>query len=168
MPTVIDSVVSQNFLRALADMDNVNLKAIEAILEPMPVDDVKTRIGSVKGRFFSVDFARKRDKKVNGRIVEDAGSIRRMLCRRGVAKYVKGVQDEGQRKQEDERYEVLTVWDMGAYQELRRAGKEQEEAGAGAYRRINLADVKAISIEPMPIETEQVRVERDAEVPERV
>jgi hypothetical protein len=149
-------------------MDAINLKSIEALLEPMPVDDVKARIGSVGGRFFSVDFARKTDKKVNGKVVEAAGSIRRMLCRRGVAKYVKGVQDEGQRVREDERNDVLTVWDIGVYQELRRAGKEQEEAGSGAYRRINLVDVKAISIEPMPVEIEQVRDKRVVEVPENV
>jgi len=164
----LDEVVSEKFIQALNDMDNINLKSIEALLEPMPVDDVKARNGSVGGRFCSVDFARKNDKKVNGKVVEAAGSIRRMLCRRGVAKYVKGVQDEGQRVREDERNDVLTVWDMGKYQELRRAGKEQEEAGQGAYRRINLIDVKAISIEPMPIEREQVRVEREVRVPDRV
>lgn len=168
MSAVIDTVVSRNFLQALADIDAADLKVIEANLEAMPVEEVKTRIGSVKGRFFSVDFARKRDKKVNGRIVEAAGSIRRMLCRTGVAKYVKGVLPEGQRDREDERCEVLTVWDMGVYQALRKEGKAQEEAGEQAYRHINLADVKAISIERLPIEREQERVERADAVPEPV
>jgi hypothetical protein len=86
----------------------------------MPATDVRERINSVKGKFFAIDFARKNDKKVDGVIVEHAGDIRHMVCRRGVAKYVKGVLPAGQRKAEDARNEVLTVWDVGVYQSLRK------------------------------------------------
>jgi hypothetical protein len=90
-----------------------------------------------------------------------------MLCRTGVERFEKGIQSKEDRAREDENCDVLTVWDVVEYNKLRKAGKSKEEAGEGAYRRINMADVKAISIQPV-IEREQVRVERGNEVPERV
>ena len=150
--------VSTAFLQALSEMDAADLQKIEQGFESYPVSEVAARIASVKGQFFAVDFARKTDKKVNGVVVEAAGSVRHMVCRRGVAKYVKGVQPEGQRKNEDAKHDVLTVWDVGVYQTLRKAGAEQASAGEKSYRRINMVDVKAISIPSVTIEQEQERV----------
>lgn len=141
-----DEVVNAAFAQALAEMDSADIAAIERTMVPMAMDDVAARIASVKGQFFAVDFARKTDKKVGGEVVEKAGTIRHMVARRGVAKYVKGVRPIGQRKAEDARNAVLTVWDVQAYQTARKAGEDAEKAGQGAYRRINMADVKAISI----------------------
>lgn len=154
--------ISKSFLQALSEMDDADVFAIEQTLNPIPLDNVRARIDSVKGQFFAVDFARKNDKKENGVVVEPAGTIRHMVCRRGVAKYVKGVQPQGYRKAEDTRNEVLTVWDVGVYQALRQEGIAQEQAGQKAYRRINMADVKAISIPPVDKanpEIEQVKRE---------
>lgn len=89
--------INKSFLQALSEMDEIDLQTIEQGFESIPVNEVKSRIASVKGQFFSVDFARKNDKKVKGKIVEPKGTIRHMVARRGVAKYVKGVQPEGQR-----------------------------------------------------------------------
>jgi len=140
--------MNKAFEQALTEMDDISIQSVENILIPMYLNDVTSRIKSIKGQFFSVDFARKTDKKVNGIITEEAGSIRHMICRRGVAKYVKGTQPQGQRTQEDKQHDVLTVWDVGTYQTLRTQGLEQEQAGNKAYRRINLNDVRAISIAP--------------------
>jgi len=158
----MSKIKNKAFEQALAEMDATDIQAVEQILTPIPVRSVQARIKSSKGHFFSVDFARKKAKKVNGVVVEPAGAIRHMLCRTGVAKFVQGVQPEGKRRDEDSRHDVLTVWDVGVYQNLRREGMEQELAGVKAYRRINMADVKAISIPPVPVTenlTEQVRVE---------
>lgn len=149
--------ISKSFLQALEEMDEADLQDIEQNLHPIPEDEIRNRIESVKGQFFSVDFARKTDKKVNGVIVEPKGMIRHMLCRRGVGKYVKGVLPEGQRQAEDERNSVLTVWDVGVYQSKRKEGMEQEIAGEQSYRRINMADVKCISIASIG-EVEQEKV----------
>lgn len=138
--------VNKAFSQALSEMDNTDIKAVEANLNPIPVSDVVARIGKVGGQFFSVKFARKNDKKVNGVVVALAGEERKMLCRRGVKKYADGVLPEGKRKKEDATNEVLTVWDVGVYQQERKNGRDQESAGRKSYRRINLADVKAISI----------------------
>ena len=145
----MDNTVNTAFEQAVSEMDSVDIKAIEATLEPVNMTEVKARISSIRGQFFAVDFARKNDKKVNGVVVEKAGDIRHMVCRRGVAKYVSNVLPEGHRKEEDERNAVLTIWDVQAYQADRKEGKQQDEAGKNAYRRINLADVKAISIQPV-------------------
>jgi hypothetical protein len=138
--------VNAAFAQALSEMDASDIAIIESKLAAIPVDRVLSRIRSVKGQFFAVDFARKNDKKKNGVVIEPAGTIRHMVCRRGVKKYTDGVLPEGQRKAEDAKNDVLTVWDVQAYQQARNDGKDQEAAGRSAYRRINLADVKAISI----------------------
>ena len=151
-------VVSKAFLQALSEMDEADLQIVEQGLAPIPVEEVKIRIASVKGQFFSVDFARKTDKKEKGKVIEAKGTIRHMLCRRGVGKYVKGVLPEGHRDAEDNKHDVLTVWDVGVYQTLRKSGVVQEVAGEKAYRRINMSDVKAISI-PFIIENEQEKAE---------
>ncbi len=158
--------VSTAFLQALSEMDAADLQNIERGFQSYPVAEVAARIASVGGQFFAVDFCRKNDKKVGGVVVEAAGSVRHMVCRRGVAKYVKGVLPEGQRKAEDAKHDVLTVWDVGVYQQLRKEGVDQGAAGEKAYRRINMADVKAISIPEVVIEQEQhrVAVQQDAPV----
>lgn len=156
-------VINKAFLQALVEMDEADIARIEQGFEPIEVNQVRERIESVNGQFFSVDFARKNDKKEKGKVIEAKGTIRHMVCRRGVAKYVKGVQPEGQRRAEDNKHEVLTVWDVGRYQEYRKSGIEQEVAGEQAYRRINMSDVRAISI-PAVIRVEQERavVENEA------
>lgn len=160
--------VSKAFLQTLSEMDAADLQKIEQGFDSYPVSEVANRIASVKGQFFAIDFARKTDKKVNGVVVEAAGSIRHMVCRRGVSKYVKGVQPEGQRKNEDAKHDVLTVWDVGVYQAFRKSGVEQMVAGEKSYRRINMADVKAISIPSVVIEQTQERVAVAQEAPAEV
>ena len=150
MATEVKTVVNSAFTQAVKEMHKADIQAIEKTLQPMNVAEVSSRIGSIGGRFFSVDFARKNDKKVNGVVVERAGDIRHMVCRRGVAKYCDNVLPAGHRKAEDERNAVLTVWDVQAFKaEYDEAKDNHDEAGRAAYRRINLAEVKAISIQPI-------------------
>jgi len=141
--------INKSFAQALNEMDNTDITSIESTMKPIPVSDVIARIRSTKGRFFAVDFARKNDKKKNGEVIEPAGSIRHMVCRRGVKKFSDGKLPDGKRKNEDAVNDVLTVWDVGVYQCERKNGKDQETSGRKSYRRINLADVKAISVAPV-------------------
>lgn len=109
------------------------------------------RIAVAGKQFFSVSFQRKNDKvgkDENGKkvVIEPAGTIRKMLCRRGVKKYAKGVLPPGQRKAEDIRCNVLTVFDVQEMAKLRKSGMRMGEAGRKSYRRINMAEVVDISI----------------------
>jgi hypothetical protein len=91
-------------------------------------------------RFFVVIFQRKRVGK-NG---EPVGSERRMLCRRHVRGYVKGVLAPGQRAAEDSRCKVLTVFDVSVFNRNRKTMPIML-AGERSYRRINMTRVVAIS-----------------------
>jgi len=125
--------------------DNADLTAEASKLNVLPIAEALTRIANSNGKFFSVSFKRKTAKKVNGVVIAPKGSIRKMLCRTGVAKYVTGT-GNGNRKAEDARNEVLTVWDIAEYQLKRKQGMSQESAGNGSYRRINVADIKEMSL----------------------
>jgi hypothetical protein len=125
-------------------MDNADLATIETAMTTLPITEALTRIGKAGGQFFSVSFERKNDKKKNGVVVELAGTIRKMVCRRGVAKYVEGT-GNGNRAGEDTCNNVLTVWDVGVYQAKRKEGMTQECAGKASYRRINLRAVREMS-----------------------
>jgi hypothetical protein len=70
-------------------------------------------------------------------IKKTTGELRDMVARMHVSKGVKGVLPEGQRKAEDARNAVLTVYDM---QVLERLGEK------GAFRRINLSDLISCTI----------------------
>lgn len=101
--------------------------------------------------FFKVSFRRKRpkyakDEKGRRYVMEPAGAIREMTCRLRVRKYVKGVLPEGQRKVEDLRHNVLTVFDTTVFHELRRKGLSKMEAGRQSYRRINMQEVISLSL----------------------
>jgi hypothetical protein len=156
---IIDGAV----LKIFAEMNSVNIMVIERSLRQVPIDDALTRINSVNGQFFAIDFARKHDKKVDGVVVAKAGDIRHMVCRRGVGKYTKGVLPIGKRAYENWKNKVLTVWDVQVYQQLIKSGLPQEEAGSLSYRSINLADIKSISIAPI-IEVKPEKVEVTEEV----
>jgi len=131
--------------------------------------DAKLLIENQKGKFFKVAFLRKNPKfeTINGvrTMVEPAGALRVMLCRRGVKKYVKGVIDPAIRRMEDTVHDVLTVFDVEKFLELRRSVKNcptctgtgcgfckggirplsLKEAGFGSYRRINLKEIVSFS-----------------------
>lgn len=76
--------------------------------------------------FFGVVFIKKSD-----------GQLRRMLCRTGVTKGVKGILPPGHRDAEDARCNVLTVYDIHA---------ESYYDTKGAFRRINLEQIVSVSI----------------------
>ena len=76
---------------------------------------------------FGVTFIKKSD-----------GSLRTMNARMHVSKGVKGVLPEGQRKAEDTRCNVLTVYDMNVV--------EKTGSTKGAFRRINLEQLKSCSL----------------------
>jgi len=128
--------------------------------------EAKQLIETQGGKFFRVLFKRKNDKVVGGVVVAKAGETRSMLCRRGVKKFVKGVIPPAVRRAEDSRNMVLTVHDVEVFRELRttpilcptcngagcafckQIGKRPmrlKEAGAAAYRRINLQEVEDLS-----------------------
>ena len=71
-------------------------------------------------------------------IKKGTGETRVMLCRRGVKKGVKGVLPPGQRKEEDARCGVFTVYDMMV--------KDPKTEQRGAFRRINLEGLISIAI----------------------
>jgi len=98
------------------------------------------------GKMFSVTFARKVDKKVGGVIVEPAGSLRTMTARTGVSKGVKGVDEPEVRKAEDVRNNVLTVYDVNVMDANKNSGLPEDEWTKGAFRRINLAELKTVKL----------------------
>ncbi|CAK9251241.1 unnamed protein product [Sphagnum jensenii] len=79
---------------------------------------VREAIRGRGGRFFTIAFKR----KTKGKNGEPVGEIRRMVCRRHVRKYVKGVLPIGQRAAEDLRCEVLTVFCIDTFHKLRKEG----------------------------------------------
>jgi hypothetical protein len=88
-----------------------------------------------------IEFAESADaKRVFGVtfVKKTTGEIRKMACRRGVTKGVKGVMPVGHRKAEDRRCRVLTVFDMN---------KVEANGGdtKGAFRRINLDGLVSMS-----------------------
>jgi hypothetical protein len=76
---------------------------------------------------FGVTFIKKGD-----------GSLRTMNARMHVTKGVKGVLAPGQRREEDARNNVLTVYDMNVV--------ESTGSTKGAFRRINLEQLKSCSL----------------------
>jgi hypothetical protein len=130
----------------LKQMDELNVAKLEAGINTvnLPVADALQVISDKGHQFFGVSFRRKNDKKVGGVVVEEAGTIRKMLCRRHVGKYVSGT-GTGNRAAQDSHNQVLTVWDVGVYQKLRKTGKTQEQAGKASYRRINIPQIIRIS-----------------------
>lgn len=102
-----------------------------------------------RNKFVRVHFRLKNDAK-DGR---PAGTLRIMFCRRRVYRYTNAVTGLGtycispaERQAEDRRCNVLTVWDVEKFHQLRAAGLGRIAAGRGAYRRINMAQV--LRIEP--------------------
>ena len=67
--------------------------------------------------------------------IKKNGDLRTMQCRIGVTKGVKGVLPQGHRRAEDDRCNVLTVFDMVA---VRKTGN--------GFRRINLEGLQYIAI----------------------
>lgn len=118
--------------------------------------DAWNRIAAAGGIIFSVTFRRKHPKidRETKQVVEPAGSLRKMTCRRGVRKHTQGIIPPGVRLAEDVRCNVLTVWDIEFYHERKRelrqqgvpAGVANMRAGRAAYRRINMAEVVEISL----------------------
>lgn len=92
------------------------------------IDELLEKVDNQNGRVFGVTFT----KKTNG-------ELRRMACRRGVTKGVKGVVDPAVRRAEDRRNKVLTVFDMNVIEET---GSEK-----GAFRRINLAQLIDVTLD---------------------
>lgn len=87
------------------------------------IEEAKQIIEDTKGKIFGVSFIKK------------DGLLRKMSCRLGVAIGVKGVVN---RKEEDEKYGYITVYDFNA---------DSERDKKGNYRRINLNTLKEISFQ---------------------
>jgi hypothetical protein len=92
---------------------------------------------------FGVTFTKKGD-----------GSLRNMTCRMGVSKGVTGAIAPGVRRDEDDRNNVLTVFDMNV---IEKTGSEK-----GAFRRINLDQVHRVALHGFTYlwNTETRRLER--------
>lgn len=115
----------------------------------------KQQIESKKGRFFTVTFRRKNDKIIGGTVVAEAGEVRTMLCRCGVKKFVvnnkiiKNLKNEPvrnvSREKEDNKHNVLTVFDVHNFHKLKRQGIPDLQAGSKSYRRINLKGIISLS-----------------------
>jgi hypothetical protein len=71
-------------------------------------------------------------------IKKSTGELRTMNARMHVSKGVKGALPKGQRKAEDARCNVLTVYDMNVV--------EKTGSTKGAFRRINLEQLKSCSL----------------------
>ena len=85
--------------------------------------NTKELILQTNGKIFGITFIKK------------DGTLRTMSARLGVNKGIKG---KAQRKEEDERFNLLTVFDLNAD---RKSNSEK-----GGYRRINLRTVKILTI----------------------
>lgn len=82
---------------------------------------VLEKIRAQESRIFYVEFRRRNDKVVDGKVLEPAGTVRRMNCRLHVSKGVTGALPPGQRKTEDERSQCLTVFEMnGSHSSFKR------------------------------------------------
>ena len=97
---------------------------------------------------FSATTVRKRDKKVDGVVVEPAGAIIKSVYRLNVPATIKEAAERlppGLRKHEDEANNVLTVYDMT---------KRDKDGKRGAFRRLNLGailEVKAKGKRYIPV-----------------
>ena len=85
--------------------------------------EIKELLLAQEGKLFGVEFVKK-DK-----------TIRRMSARLGVRKGVKGVVD---RKAEDDRLNLLTVYDFNA---------DKTDETQGGFRRVNLSTVRSVTIQ---------------------
>jgi len=95
-------------------------------MNQIAIKEAKDIILSTKGKLFGVEF------------IKQDQSVRKMVCRLGVQKGVKGVVD---RKAEDEQHNLLTVFDFNA---------DRTKDSQGGFRRINfgtLRKVKANGVE---------------------
>jgi hypothetical protein len=107
---------------------------------PLQLNDAWMRILSQPGKIFSVKFRK--------RYGAQAGTIRDMLCMRPVYKYATGVVPPAERFVEDWNNDVLTVWDLQKFRELRAQGVPEDQAGYDSYRKINMREILDISIPP--------------------
>lgn len=82
-------------------------------MKPLPSEDAYKLITEQGHRFFKVTFIKK-----------TTGELREMVCRRHVAKGVKGVLPPGERKAADLKANVITVWDAGV-RDFRRINLDQ-------------------------------------------
>lgn len=103
----------------------------------MTTQQALNKIASKKGKFFKVSFKRKRDKRINGKIIHKAGDVREMVCRCGVSKFAKGVSTN---KYSDAKNNLVTVFDIQTYNYLKKSLGAQK-AGQASYRRIPLNNV---------------------------
>ena len=95
-------------------------------MNTMTIDQFVTSVRETN-TIFGVSFIKKSD-----------GSLRTMNARMHVQKGVTGALPQGQRKAEDTRCNVLTVYDMNV---VERTGSTK-----GAFRRINLDQLKTCSL----------------------
>ena len=95
-------------------------------MQKMTIEEFVARVQN-SDQVFGVTFVKKGD-----------GSLRTMNARMHVKKGVKGVLPPGHRAAEDKRNNVLTVYDMNV---VERTGDTK-----GAFRRINLEQVKSCSL----------------------
>jgi len=104
-----------------------------------------------KRGIFCVYFARRRNKKEKGKVVAEAGDLRRMRCRYGVKKGLVG----GQRGYTDDDKLLVTVYDMEAATRARDSRIKTDPTGDRrilnedahkAYRTVPIEGIKALTI----------------------
>lgn len=86
-------------------------------------------------RIFKVTFIKRTD-----------GSIRTMLCRKGVGKFVRGTG----KKRDDAKHNILTVFDLEAFNAKVSPGMSESQAekiGQACYRSINLENIIEIQMD---------------------
>ena len=79
-------------------------------------------------------------------VKKTTGETRAMQCRTGVKKGVDGVLPKGQRKAEDDRCRVLTVFDVQKMAEHVRAGLDDDTAAKRSFRRINVPGIVSLAM----------------------
>ena len=87
-------------------------------------NELRKKIINTNGRLFGVEFVKK------------DGSLRKMCCRLGVKKGVKGV--EPNRAEQDYEHNLMTVYDFNA---------NRTDESKGGFRRINLSTVQSFTID---------------------
>jgi hypothetical protein len=79
-------------------------------------------------------------------VKKTTGEVREMQCRTGVRKGVTGALPAGQRRAEDDRCGVLTVFDVAKMRENRAEGMDDDTAAKRAFRRINVAGLQTVAM----------------------
>jgi len=151
-----------NIEKAIAAYDMLGREGVACVLEgqveleervvPIKLDTARKMLFDLKAnndpRFFHVEFVKRTD-----------GAYRKMDCRLGVKKHLKG----GDQGYEPATFDLLTVWDKNAEPKYTKEEKAQLEEGIimpkdkGGFRSINITELVRLTISGVKFIVEENR-----------